>query len=60
MKNGVSKYFKRLSSSEFSKEERAALNAEVDKELSKLMVTFEKINFNRKTIDRIVIKLKTW
>ncbi len=54
----VSKHFKQLSRTDLSKEERQQVNANVDKELEKLMVTFERINFNRKTINRIVIKFK--
>ena len=54
----VSKHFKQLSRQDLNKEERKKVLESVDKELEKLMVTFEKINFNRKTINRIVIKFK--
>jgi RNA polymerase primary sigma factor len=54
----VMKHFKQLSRTDMEKAERAKVIEGVDKELEKLMVTFEKINFNRKTINRIVIKFK--
>ncbi len=54
----VSKKFEELSRTDLSKEERLKVLALVDKDLEKLMLIFEKINFNRKTINRIVIKFK--
>ncbi|MCJ8277624.1 MAG: hypothetical protein HRT44_09090 [Bdellovibrionales bacterium] len=54
----VGKTFKALSQTTLSKDERNKYLAEVEKDLEGLMVTFEKINFNRKTINRIVIKFK--
>lgn len=54
----VSKKFAELSRTDLSKEERLKVLALVDKDLEKLMLIFEKINFNRKTINRIVIKFK--
>ena len=54
----VSKKFEELSRTDLSKEERLKVLALVDKDLEKLMMIFEKINFNRKTINRIVIKFK--
>lgn len=54
----VLKYFKELSRTDLPKPERQKILTQVDKELENLMMTFEKINFNRKTINRIVIKFK--
>jgi len=54
----VSKKFEELSRTDLSKEERLKVLALVDKDLEKLMLIFEKINFNRKTINRIAIKFK--
>jgi RNA polymerase primary sigma factor len=54
----VSKHFKELSRTDLNKEQRQKVLLNVDKDLEKLMTTFEKINFNRKTINRIVIKFK--
>ncbi len=54
----VTKHFKQLSRTDLNKDTRQSILALVDKELEKLMVTFERINFNRKTINRIVIKFK--
>ncbi len=54
----VMKHFKELSRTDLPKEERQKVLTQVDKELENLMMTFEKINFNRKTINRIVIKFK--
>lgn len=54
----VNKHFKQLSRTDLSKDARNNVANCVNKELEKLMVTFEKINFNRKTINRIVIKFK--
>lgn len=54
----VSKCFKELSRQDLPKEARQEVLVQVDKDLEKLMMTFEKINFNRKTINRIVIKFK--
>jgi len=52
------KSFKFLSQSTISEEDRLKSLADIEKHLETLMVTFEKINFNRKTINRIVIKFK--
>ncbi|MEM7645417.1 MAG: sigma-70 factor domain-containing protein, partial [Pseudomonadota bacterium] len=54
----VSGHFKNLSRTDLSKDQRKIILGLVDKDLEKLMSTFEKINFNRKTINRIVIKFK--
>ena len=54
----VGKSFQALAQTNLSKDERNKYLAEVEKDLEGLMVTFEKINFNRKTINRIVIKFK--
>ncbi|MCB0378040.1 MAG: RNA polymerase sigma factor RpoD [Bdellovibrionales bacterium] len=54
----VGKHFKALSSTTLKKEEREKIMEVLEKDLDILMVTFEKINFNRKTINRIVIKFK--
>jgi len=50
--------FKGLSNKNLSDVEKAKYNDDLQKQLDLLMVTFEKINFNRKTINRIVIKFK--
>ncbi len=54
----VGKAFKELMRTDLNKEERQKVLSMVDKDLEKLMTIFEKINFNRKTINRIVIKFK--
>ena len=54
----VTQYFKQLARTDLSKNQRQTILGLVDKDLEKLMTTFEKINFNRKTINRIVIKFK--
>ena len=50
--------FKILADASLTKAQRDKETAELQKELGQLMGTFEKINFNRKTINRIVIKFK--
>lgn len=54
----VGKQFKELSRTDLTKDQRLKVLSLVDKDLEKLMTIFEKINFNRKTINRIVIKFK--
>ncbi len=54
----VTKHFKKLLRTDLSKNQRQNILDLVDKDLEKLMMVFEKINFNRKTINRIVIKFK--
>lgn len=54
----VAKAFKELMRTDLTKEDRHKVLSMVDKDLEKLMTSFEKINFNRKTINRIVIKFK--
>ena len=54
----VKKYFRELLRTDIGKSERQKVLTHVDKDLENLMMTFEKINFNRKTINRIVIKFK--
>lgn len=54
----VSRHFKELSRTDLTKDQRLKVLSLVDKDLEKLMTIFEKINFNRKTINRIVIKFK--
>ena len=54
----VAKTFQGLARTDLKKEERVKLNKDLEKDLDTLMITFEKINFNRKTINRIVIKFK--
>jgi RNA polymerase primary sigma factor len=54
----VARNFKQLSRTDLSKDQRKSVLNVLDKDLEKLMTIFEKINFNRKTINRIVIKFK--
>ena len=54
----VTRHFKKLLRTDLSKDQRQKILNFVDKDLEKLMMIFEKINFNRKTINRIVIKFK--
>ena len=54
----VTRHFKKLLRTDLNKDQRQKILNLVDKDLEKLMMVFEKINFNRKTINRIVIKFK--
>ncbi len=52
------KAFAALKDDKISESERQKTQAELEEHNKKLMDSFEDINFNRKTIDRIVIKFK--
>ncbi len=54
----VTRHFKKLLRTDLSKSQRQEILELVDKDIEKLMMVFERINFNRKTINRIVIKFK--
>ena len=54
----VEKAFAALGNDDISREDAEKAKADILQEVDKLMVKFESINFNRKTIDRIVIKFK--
>ncbi len=54
----VKKHFKTLEQIDSPEKEKKAAEAEIEVMVDELMVKFESINFNRKTINRIVIKFK--
>ncbi|MGE3759926.1 MAG: RNA polymerase sigma factor RpoD [Pseudobdellovibrionaceae bacterium] len=56
--NESAKYFEVLRSEANPPAKRQAAQADLEKLVNKLMENFESINFNRKTINRIVIKFK--